>query len=181
MRPAAALAGRRLRRSTPRPSRGGGGGCPDGLGNGPAKGSAHNAAQRPGGHGDEVRTGRECAAVLAEVLAQEPLDAVANGRAADAPPHSQAEAHRFPLAPGDMEDKQPRAEAPPGPEGAGKIRPPDNPGGPREAVLPPLRWPQTVRRQRPFARRRLRTFLPPGVLIRLRNPCVRLRLLRSGW
>ena len=181
MKPAAALAGRRLRRSTPRPSRGGGGGGLDGLGNGTAKGSANNATQRPVRHGDDVRAERKCIAVLAEMLPQEPLDAVAKGRAADAPPHREAEAHRFPLAPGDMEDERPRAEAPSGPEGAGKVRPPENPGGPREAVLPPLRGSQTVRRRRPFACRRLRTFLPPGVLIRLRNPCVRLRLLRSGW
>ena len=182
MRLAAALAGRRLRGSTPRPSRRGRRrGGPDGLGNGTAKSGAHNATQRPVCHGDDVRAEWECATVLAEVFAQEPLDAVAKGRGADAPPNSQAEAHCFPLAPGDMEDERPRAEAPSGPEGAGKIRPRENAGGPREAVLPHLRGSQTVRRRRPFARRRLRTFLPPGVLIRLRNPCVRLRLLRSGW
>lgn len=182
MRPATALAGRRLRRRTPRPSGGSGrGGRPDGLSDGAAQGRAHDVAQRAGGHGDEVRAGRECTAVPAEVLAKEPLDAVAEGGATDAPPHSDTETHRLPLAPSDMEHKRPRTEAAPGPERADQVRPPENPSRPREAVLPPLRGPQTVRRRRPFARRRLRTFLPPGVLIRLRNPCVRLRLLRSGW
>jgi len=38
-----------------------------------------------------------------------------------------------------------------------------------------------VKRRRPFARRRLRTRRPPGVLIRFRNPWVRLRRIRLGW
>ena len=40
---------------------------------------------------------------------------------------------------------------------------------------------ETVNRLRPLARRRLRTSCPPGVLIRARNPCVRLRRLLLGW
>jgi len=38
----------------------------------------------------------------------------------------------------------------------------------------------TAMRLRPFARRRLRTFRPPGVVIRARNPCVRFRFRRFG-
>jgi hypothetical protein len=34
---------------------------------------------------------------------------------------------------------------------------------------------------RPFARRRLRTFLPALVELRLRNPCSRLRRTLLGW
>ena len=40
---------------------------------------------------------------------------------------------------------------------------------------------ETVNRLRPLARRRLRTSCPPGVLIRARKPCVRLRRLLLGW
>ena len=40
---------------------------------------------------------------------------------------------------------------------------------------------ETVNRLRPLARRRLMTSCPPGVLIRARNPCVRLRRLLLGW
>ena len=39
----------------------------------------------------------------------------------------------------------------------------------------------TVRRLRPFARRRLSTSRPFFVLIRTRNPCVRRRRRRFGW
>jgi len=39
----------------------------------------------------------------------------------------------------------------------------------------------TVRRLRPFARRRLRTRRPFFVLMRTRNPCVRLRWRVLGW
>src|SRR5207302_6734368 len=39
----------------------------------------------------------------------------------------------------------------------------------------------TTRRLRPFARRRLRTLRPCLVLIRLRNPCSRLRRMLLGW
>ena len=39
----------------------------------------------------------------------------------------------------------------------------------------------TVRRLRPFARRRLRTSRPFFVLMRTRNPCVRLRWRVLGW
>jgi hypothetical protein len=51
----------------------------------------------------------------------------------------------------------------------------------REARRPARRHPgclggtEAVRRLRPLARRRLRTFRPPGVAMRARNPCVRLR------
>jgi hypothetical protein len=37
-----------------------------------------------------------------------------------------------------------------------------------------------VSRRRPFARRRFRIRRPPGVLIRFRNPWVRLRRMRLG-
>ena len=40
---------------------------------------------------------------------------------------------------------------------------------------------ETVRRLRPLARRRFRTCFPPGVAIRARKPCVRLRRLLLGW
>jgi hypothetical protein len=38
----------------------------------------------------------------------------------------------------------------------------------------------TVSRLRPLARLRLSTLRPPGVAIRARNPCVRLRLILLG-
>lgn len=34
---------------------------------------------------------------------------------------------------------------------------------------------------RPLARRRLKTFLPPGVFILFRNPCLRKRRFLWGW
>jgi len=40
---------------------------------------------------------------------------------------------------------------------------------------------QAVSFFRPFAFLRLRIFRPSGVLIRVRNPCVRFRLLLLGW
>ena len=40
---------------------------------------------------------------------------------------------------------------------------------------------QTVRRCRPFALRRLNTFWPSGVLMRLRKPWQAFLLLRFGW
>jgi hypothetical protein len=40
---------------------------------------------------------------------------------------------------------------------------------------------ETVRRFRPFARRRLITARPPGVAMRSRNPCVLFRRLLLGW
>jgi len=40
---------------------------------------------------------------------------------------------------------------------------------------------ETVRRLRPWVRRRDRTFRPPGVLIRSRNPWVFARFLLFGW
>ena len=40
---------------------------------------------------------------------------------------------------------------------------------------------ETVRRLRPFARRRLSTWRPFFVAIRTRNPCVRFRRRRFGW
>jgi len=40
---------------------------------------------------------------------------------------------------------------------------------------------ETTRRLRPLARRRLSTARPPAVELRLRNPCVRLRLILLGW
>jgi len=40
---------------------------------------------------------------------------------------------------------------------------------------------EIARRARPFARRRLRILRPPGVAIRARNPCVRLRRRLCGW
>ena len=42
-------------------------------------------------------------------------------------------------------------------------------------------WVYTVRRLRPFARRRLSTFRPPCVFIRERNPCVFFRRRTFGW
>jgi hypothetical protein len=39
----------------------------------------------------------------------------------------------------------------------------------------------TLRRRRPFRRRRANTARPPFDRIRTRNPCVRLRRLRFGW
>jgi hypothetical protein len=39
----------------------------------------------------------------------------------------------------------------------------------------------TVKRLRPFARRRLSTFRPPCVFIRERNPCVFFRRRTFGW
>jgi hypothetical protein len=42
-------------------------------------------------------------------------------------------------------------------------------------------YPETVRRRRPFARRRLSTRRPPGVLILTRKPCVFLRCRLFGW
>lgn len=40
---------------------------------------------------------------------------------------------------------------------------------------------QTVRRLRPFRRRRLMIARPPGVLMRLRKPCLFRRLRLLGW
>jgi len=40
---------------------------------------------------------------------------------------------------------------------------------------------QALNRVRPFALRRLMMFRPPRLLMRTRNPWVRLRLLRFGW
>jgi hypothetical protein len=39
----------------------------------------------------------------------------------------------------------------------------------------------TETRLRPLARRRDRTFWPPWVFMRVRNPCFLLRLRRLGW
>jgi hypothetical protein len=39
----------------------------------------------------------------------------------------------------------------------------------------------TVSRLRPLARRRFNTWRPPGLLMRARNPCVRLRRRLLGW
>jgi hypothetical protein len=39
----------------------------------------------------------------------------------------------------------------------------------------------TVRRLRPLARRRLRTFLPALFFIRFRKPCLRFALILLGW
>jgi hypothetical protein len=39
----------------------------------------------------------------------------------------------------------------------------------------------TETRLRPLARRRERTFLPPWVFMRVRNPCFLDRLRRLGW
>ena len=47
--------------------------------------------------------------------------------------------------------------------------------------VPPDQEDETVRRLRPLARRRLSTSRPFFVLIRTRNPWVRLRLRRLGW
>lgn len=52
---------------------------------------------------------------------------------------------------------------------------------PRRAGPGPEAYDETVRRLRPLARRRLRTSRPFFVLMRTRNPCVRLRRRRFGW
>jgi hypothetical protein len=43
------------------------------------------------------------------------------------------------------------------------------------------REPQTVRRLRPFARRRAKTRRPERVAMRARKPCVRWRRILLGW
>ena len=71
---------------------------------------------------------------------------------------------------------------------AQKLRAPMQPVGRGEAQLRAhsaqpgcLAGIEIARRARPFARRRLRILRPPGVAIRARNPCVRLRRRLCGW
>lgn len=104
MIPTAALAGRWLRCTTPRSSgRARCSGGPEGLRNGPAKGNPAYGAEVTGDHDDQVGPGGESVAVSAEVLAERPLDAIANNGGTSPPADDQTQAHPAPFGVCDVE------------------------------------------------------------------------------
>jgi len=69
-------------------------------------------------------------------------------------------------------------ESAPLPKRGGEILAPGNAARPGQALPDAI---QADSRARPLARRALSTARPPLVLMRARNPCVRLRLSLLGW
>jgi hypothetical protein len=148
-------------------------------------------------HDVESRPG----AALAENLSDQPFSPISSNRIAelsgghDAEPGGAGPVYRH------NQRHEPAMNPKPGVEHALKIRPlpkasigTERTGpGRRKLTLSEVHWrprirasrrvydEETVRRFRPFARRRLRTSLPFFVLMRTRNPCVRRRRRRFGW
>ena len=144
------------------------------------KGGPSQGTQATDDGDDQIGPGGKRVAVLAEVLAERPLDAISDGSAAGRAADDDTEANPAAAGVRDVEREGPRSHPPTGLQRSAEVCCPHEPSGPRKAALPLTPGPQTVRRHRPLARRRFSTFRPAGVLIRSRNPCVRLRLLRFG-
>lgn len=122
-----------------------------------------------------------------EDFADQPLDPIAYNRTPDPFAHCNAQARptsRRRL--GDHHKQGPR------PSSWGALKPQELPALPdprraRQARAAALRYRGcfggivTVSRLRPLARRRFSTCRPPGVAMRARKPCVRLRRLLLGW
>ncbi len=130
--------------------------------------------------------------VSAKKLSQEPFDAVANDGVPDSRAHRDAQSAFFPIVCLADDDKMggvnlasPLGQA----QEFGSFSKTGLFGKPRPAprqlstcfyVRARFGGTTTVNLFLPFALRRLRTFLPPGVAIRARKPCVRLRFMLLG-
>lgn len=79
-----------------------------------------------------------------------------------------------------MHRKQPILTLAPGANQFAKLAARAYAAGPGETKRDRVRA-QALRRARPLARRALRTFRPPLVAMRARNPCTRLRFSSLGW
>jgi hypothetical protein len=150
---------------------------------------------------DEVAGNCEPLAMEANELTQASLDSITHDRVTDFPTHTETESRFTRRNPFERDDYEVRAVAGPALFLDGQ----EIPSRPHAEVLLPTAttrmvrrrtsssgrgaivdaghaqrragfagtW--TVRRLRPFLRRRLSTLRPPGVSMRARNPCVRLR------
>src|SRR5262245_47122492 len=128
--------------------------------------------------------------IAAEELPHQATDAVARRCVTDFAAGGDTEARRWMLSLAGYHDEVGNGVTPPLALQRQKLMPLAQTVPRRKALRPvPARQPQfgcfggieTVSRLRPFARRRFRTSCPPGVLIRARKPCVRLRRLLLGW
>lgn len=143
------------------------------------------------GPGDDqnVARRRELDAVAAEELPYQAANAIARRRATDLAAGGDAESRRRVLSLAGDHDEVGDGLAPPLVLQGQKLVALAQAVLPRKALRSVacraqcgcLGGIETVNRLRPFARLRLRTCCPPGVLIRARKPCVRLRRLLLGW
>lgn len=142
------------------------------------------------GNDQHVERRRQLDAMAAEEFAHQSADAVACRRATDLAASGDAEARRRMVSVTDDHDEVRDGLTPPlalqrqelvSLAQAELRRKALRPIRARGAQFGCLGGIETVNRLRPLARRRLMTACPPGVLIRARNPCVRLRRLLLGW
>jgi hypothetical protein len=115
----------------------------------------------------------------AEHFADLPFDPVArDGLWRHARRHADPEAGALKIVSGDAHLENVVTESAALPECCGEFLSPGDAARPGEALPGAI---QGESRARPFARRALSTARPPLVLMRARNPCVRLRLSLLGW
>lgn len=144
---------------------------------------------RPG-NDQHIERRRQLDAMAAEEFAHQTADTVARRRATDLAAGRDAEARWRMLSVTDDHDEVRKGLTPPLALQRQELVSLAQ-AEPRREALRPIRARraqfgclggiETVNRLRPLARRRLMTACPPGVLIRARNPCVRLRRLLLGW
>lgn len=121
--------------------------------------------------------------VYPEAFAHSALDAIARHRVADFPRYGHAKADSRRFRPVDIDNEVPGLETYAGALRAEVLSSAMQPvgGGETESLRQPgcFGGIETASRWRPLFRLRFSTLRPPGVAIRARNPCVRLR--RRLW